>query len=47
MGYLIEEDGMRTVCKKMCSQLHNKYPLVIKSPQYYFDVNNDKKYDMD
>lgn len=40
------ESGMREVCEKMCDVLHGKYPLVVRKPDHYYQLNNAEKYEM-
>lgn len=38
------EQEVQEVCTMMCRQLHEKFPLVIREPNYYYESNNGKKY---
>jgi thymidylate synthase ThyX len=41
------ERDMRSVCEEMCEILHEEFPLVVKEPDHYYQLNNDDKYDME
>jgi hypothetical protein len=38
------EQEVQEVCTLMCKILHAQFPLVIKTPQEYYDMNNGLKY---
>lgn len=41
------EREMREVCEMMCNQLHELYPLIVKTPDEYYAMNNNVKYSID
>jgi thymidylate synthase ThyX len=38
------EEEIQEVCKILCEQLHQEYPLVIQKAEDYYDMNNGEKY---
>jgi hypothetical protein len=47
IGRLSEQGNeleVQEVCSRMCCILHERYPLVIRSPAEYYDMNNGTKY---
>lgn len=38
------ETEVQEICRMMCAELHKRYPLVIRTPHEYYEMNNGAKY---